>query len=398
MSKGGPKRRPFFVIRSPAPLWQRVLLGLLSIAMVFVFWWYLTRGIPEERIVSPVRLASPEETIRSAKSLWFERALTRNTFATLRRVFTGFSLAVLVGVPIGVVSGCFSRVMGFFTPMTIFGRNIPIAALIPLTFLIFGIGETFPVMFIFLACVAFIIADTAHAIHDVDARYIDTAYTLGANRRQVILKVLVPLAMPSVFTALRVLFGLAFGYIMLAEVIVVGDQSPGLGGIINISQRIGPREHIILVLLLIPVIAMAIDRALYWTQKQLFPHQFGGAGLLRRLVRVVLFGWEALKGLFWSRGKRADPAKEDGNGDNGDNGNDDSTGDPDGGGDEPTEEAASEEPYKAGLGEEKVAAKEIEPAPEEPVEPDPRSKEAIEDALEHLKREMGLISGEGDDG
>ena len=81
-------------------------------------------------------------------------------------------------------------------------------------------------MFIFIACVAFVISDTARAIADVGSHYIDTAYTLGASRWQMILKVLVPLAMPSVFNSLRLLFGLAFGYIMLAEI----DQARRRGG------------------------------------------------------------------------------------------------------------------------------------------------------------------------
>ena len=99
------------------------------------------------------------------------------------------------------------------------GRNIPVAAVIPLTFSLFGIGELQKIMFIFIACVAFIVMDTATAIADVSDRYVDTAYTLGASRRQIVMKVLVPLAMPSIFNSLRLLFGLAFGYIMLAEVI-----------------------------------------------------------------------------------------------------------------------------------------------------------------------------------
>ena len=97
-----------------------------------------------------------------------------------------------------------------------------------------------------------------------------------------ILKVLVPLAMPSIFNSLRLLFGLAFGYIMLAETIKLGGESGGLGDIINTSQRRGPREHIILVLLIIPLVALAIDRALFWIQRELFPYRYGGAGMLNQ--------------------------------------------------------------------------------------------------------------------
>ena len=158
----------------------------------------------------------------------------------------------------------------FFLPLILFGRNIPVAALIPLTFSLFGIGELQKIMFIFIACVAFIVWDTARAIDEVGSQYIDTAYTLGAGAWQIILKVLVPLAMPSVFNSLRLLFGLAFGYIMLAEVIKFGGEAGGLGDLINMSQRRGPREHVLLVLLIIPVVALVIDRLLFWVQASCF--------------------------------------------------------------------------------------------------------------------------------
>ena len=184
--------------------------------------------------------------------------------------------------------------------------TIPLAALTGLTFSLFGIGEQQKIMFIFIACVAFILSDTARAIEDVGGQYVDTAYTLGAKAWQVILKVLIPLALPNVFNSLRLLFGLAFGYIMLAETIKFGSESGGLGDIINTSQRRGPREHVILVLLIIPLVALGIDRTLLWVQRELFPYRFGGMGLLNQFVRLSLHSWEDFKGFFR---QPADPSR-----------------------------------------------------------------------------------------
>jgi NitT/TauT family transport system permease protein len=289
--------RDLLALRKEIPLWQAVLFGVLCMAVCFGVWWFVTRGEPSERIVPPSKgLPSPAETFDSFKSLWFDRELTRNTYASLKRVALGFGLAALVGVPLGVLAGCFTRVNAFFLPLALFGRSIPIAALIPLMYSFFGISEWQKVMFIFFASVAFIFSDTARAVQDVGGHYIDTAYTLGASRWQVIMKVLVPLAMPGVFNSLRLLFGLAFGYIMLAEVITISSEGAGgLGHIINVSQRIGPREHIILILLIIPVVALVIDRILYWVQRELFPYRYGGAGVFNQLVRLVLQGWDDLK-------------------------------------------------------------------------------------------------------
>ncbi len=286
-----------FALRKEAPQWQTWLSGTLCIILCIGLWWFVTRGESEERILSYAVLPSPGETLASFSSLWFDRALTRNLLATLRRVVLGFGLAAVIGVPIGVLCGCFSRINAFFAPLSVFGRNIPVAALIPLTFSLFGIGEFQKVMFIFIACNAFVLSDTARAIMEVSNQYIDTAYTLGASRWQTILKVLVPLAMPSIFNSLRLLFGLAFGYIMLGELVTIGDTG-GLGHLINLSMRRGPREHILLILIIIPIVALLIDRLLFWIQKELFPHRYGGTGRLNRLLRTVLHVWEDATAVF----------------------------------------------------------------------------------------------------
>jgi len=228
-----------------------------------------------------------------------DRKLPANTYASLKRVALGFGLAAAVGVPLGILCGCFGWIRAFFAPLTIMGRNIPVAALIPLTFSLFGIGEFQKIMFLFIACVAFVVSDTATAVQDIPSRYVDTAYTLGAGRRQIILKVLTPLAMPSIFNSLRLLFGLAFGYIMLAELVQMYGVAGGLGAIINNSQRRGIQTHILLVLMVIPVVALAIDRALYWVQRELFPYQYGGRGILHRGVGALLRAWEDVKSFFF---------------------------------------------------------------------------------------------------
>lgn len=295
------ENRQWFAIRRPIGQLPGIALGLLCVAVCAAVWWFLTRGPVPERIVSPLTLPSPAETFGEFKSLWFDRALTRNAIVTLRRVCLGFGLAALIGVPLGVLAGCFAMAQAFLAPLIIFGRNIPLAALTVLTFLAFGIGEQQKVMFIFFACVAFVIADVSNAVKSVSMKYVDTAYTLGANRWQVIIKVLVPLAMPAVFGSLRLLFGLAFGYIMLAEAIKLGNESGGLGYLILMSQKRALKEHLYLIVLIIPVIALAIDRFLYWVQRELFPYQSGSPGILNFLVRATMHTWEDFKGLVYRR-------------------------------------------------------------------------------------------------
>lgn len=261
--------------------------GATTVVAVLAVWFLITAGRSgEERLVSPLILPSPVETLAEVPGL-FREGMPGDMLVTLRRVCLGFGLAAVIGVPLGVLAACFPVVRAALGPVTIFGRNIPMAALIPLFMLAFGIDEWGKVMFLFVASVAFVISDATAAVLEVPQRYVDTALTLGASRSQIILKVLVPLAAPTIFNSLRLLFGIAFGYVMLAE---LAKAESGVGAIINISQRLGRREPILIVLVLIALVAYGIDRLLWRLQCDLFPHRYGGSGTLPKLVQRMWQG------------------------------------------------------------------------------------------------------------
>ena len=258
-------------LRIPPPRLTRHAIGLAAMGLVVVGWWFVTAGLgSEDRLVSPVILPSPGEVVRSFPSLLNERALLQSVAATLKRVLVGFGLATLVGVPLGIAAGSWRVIEAAGAPFALFGRNLPVAALIPLTILWFGIDETQKLMFIFIACIPFVYADALSAITSVPERYVETAQTLGASSSQIVRKVLVPLALPDIYSSLRHLFGLAFGYIMLAELI---NAQYGLGYLLMASQRRGMSEHIILILIIIGLLAYSIDRLLFFFQRGLFPYR-----------------------------------------------------------------------------------------------------------------------------
>jgi ABC-type nitrate/sulfonate/bicarbonate transport system permease component len=263
-------RRLFTLRESPPPLVKRAV-GAAGVGIGILVWFLLTLGAtPESRVVSPVVLPSPGEVLRSIPTLFTERGLVASTAATLRRVLSGFGLAILIGVPLGILAGAYRIFDALTGPISVFLRNIPVAVLIPLTILWFGIDETQKTMFIFIATAPFVFFDAARAVAGVHDRYVETAQTLGASPRQVVTKVLIPLALPDIYDSLRNLFGLAFGYIMLAELV---NAERGLGNLLMTSQRRGLTEHIFAILIVIGLLAYGIDRLLYWFQRGLFPHR-----------------------------------------------------------------------------------------------------------------------------
>jgi NitT/TauT family transport system permease protein len=331
-------------IRDAPSYAEGLVFGAACIGFVLFVWWLLTVGQGDARLIDAYTLPSPGETFASFPELW-KRGLSLSIVISLGRVIGGFMLAAAIGVPLGVVAGSYPRVNAFFKPLVIFGRSIPIAALIPLTMVWFGLGEFNKVMFIFLATLAFVIFDTVNTVNAVPDRFIDTAYTLGAHGsrkkgariaaiagviygllimvgwhllsesngngifaetpnpseptwaaqlfttvgfirfiagfvmgfllwypiagHQVLRKVIFPLALPDIVNSLRLIFGLAFGYIMLAEVV---NAKTGIGALIINSQRRGFNEHIYLCLFLITMVAWGIDRSIMLLQRQLFPH------------------------------------------------------------------------------------------------------------------------------
>jgi ABC-type nitrate/sulfonate/bicarbonate transport system permease component len=261
----------WFTLRKEPPLWAQVALGGGLLLVLLLLWMMVTAGDEAElRTVSPTILPSPGEVVGGFDSLLNERGLVKSIFATLRRVFLGFGLAILVGVPLGMAAGAWRTISAALAPLIMFGRNIPIAALIPLTMVWFGLEEGQKVMFIFLATFPFMFSDAAAEVNGIHERYVETGQTLGASAWQIFMKILVPLSLPNIFTKLRHLFGLAFGYIMLAELI---NTDSGLGFLLRMSQRRGQTEHIFLILFIITLLAVVIDRALAWFQRGVFPYR-----------------------------------------------------------------------------------------------------------------------------
>jgi NitT/TauT family transport system permease protein len=248
-------------------------LGLtaLFVGVLLGVWWFLTRGQTGERIIQPLILPSPMEVLHSFVPLHTEQGLVLSAFASWRRVTTGFALAVIVAVPLGVYMATFSSIAAFFRPLALAGAYVPIVVFIPLSLTWFGTGETQKIGFLFIGCFVALLPLVIKDIADVPTAYLDVAVTKGASQWQLVRHVLFPVAKADIWDHMRGVYGVGWGWIIMAEVYV--QPLYGLGKLIGVSDRRSQTASIFAVIIVIVLIAVACDQIWRLGAKLLFPYR-----------------------------------------------------------------------------------------------------------------------------
>jgi NitT/TauT family transport system permease protein len=246
-------------------------LTLLFLAVVLGTWWFVTRGAPDQRLVQPLILPSPGEVLRAFGPLHFEQGLVRSAFTSWLRVTAGFGVAALVAVPLGVYMATFASVAAFFRPLALAGAYVPIVVFIPLSLTWFGTGETQKIGFLFIGCFVALLPLVIKDIADVPAAFLDVAVTKGASPWQLVRHVLFPVAQANIWDHLRGVYGVGWGWIIMAEVFVRPEY--GLGALIGTSERRSHTDAIFAVIIVIVLIAVTCDQLWRLGGELLFPYR-----------------------------------------------------------------------------------------------------------------------------
>lgn len=224
----------------------------------------------------PLFLPTPGAILQGAVLLFGEFNLIDDIFASMGRVTAGFAMAAFIGVPLGVMMGSLRVFEAFFEPLLGFIRYMPASAFIPLFILWLGIGEAEKIAVIFFGTffqMTLMVMDvTKNVPHDL----IDTSYTLGVSKRSVFWRVILPASLPGILDTLRITFGWAWTYLVVAEIVAA---SSGLGFMIMQSQRFLKTSHIIVGIVIIGIIGIFIDLFFKWMYHRLFPWMGKGGAL-----------------------------------------------------------------------------------------------------------------------
>jgi NitT/TauT family transport system permease protein len=258
-------------VRNELSYVKALVLTVLFVGSVVLLWWFLTRGEQSERIVQPLILPSPVEVLKSFGPLHFEQGLVRSALASWLRVTTGFGLAAIVAVPLGVYMATFTSVAAFFRPLALAGAYVPIVVFIPLSLTWFGTSEMQKVGFLFIGCFVALLPLVIKDIADVPAAFLDVASTKGASQWQLVRYVLFPVAQASIWDHLRGVYGVGWGWIIMAEVYI--RPTYGLGALIGVSERRSQTASIFAVIVVIVLIAVACDQLWRLGGNLLFPYR-----------------------------------------------------------------------------------------------------------------------------
>jgi NitT/TauT family transport system permease protein len=266
--------RPLWGLRAPIPENAGRLLGISSVALVFLVWCILSyveveRGGKAVPLVSHFFLPPPDEVLRSLLYLFFNQGLLGAVGVSVVRILKAFALSVGVALPLGILMGSFEAANRFFDSIMAPLRYLPITAFIPLLILWFGIEEEQKVAFLFLGTFVFLLPVVVDAIRVVPEELVQTAFTLGASKAQVIRTVLIPAALPQIFDSFRVMNAIAWTYIILAEIV---NPQNGIGYILRLAEQHTKPAWSFAGILVVGVIGLLTD-------------------LLIRGLNRVLFGW-----------------------------------------------------------------------------------------------------------
>ncbi|NDG50053.1 MAG: ABC transporter permease [Rhodospirillales bacterium] len=214
---------------------RHVVVGALSIFVVLGAWWLATSGM---RLLNPLRLPAPNE-VRAAfqqilDSGYAGGTLLQHALHSLGLVGRGFAVAVLTGVPLGLLMGWSRRAEALINPIFLLLRPIPALAWIPLAIVWFGLGDTGKVFVIWLTAFVPSVINAFAGVRGVDVVLIAAARTQGASTVQVLRHVVIPGAMPMIFTGLRLSLQASWTTLVAAELV---GAFFGLGRVLNIAGQ-----------------------------------------------------------------------------------------------------------------------------------------------------------------
>jgi NitT/TauT family transport system permease protein len=218
------------VFGASARVGRKVVVSTVGLLLLVAVWQFLPEwGVVDKTFVPPF-----SEVISAWWHLLKEGTLWHDTKASLIRALGGFAIAVVIGVPLGLLIGWYRLAAEVLNPVLELFRNTAALSLLPVFILIMGIGESSKIAFVAYACIWPVLLNTISGVESVDPLLVKSSRSLGFGSFRTFQKVVLPAAVPTIFTGIR-LAG-SFSLLVLIAAELVGANS-GLGFLITYSQQ-----------------------------------------------------------------------------------------------------------------------------------------------------------------
>lgn len=238
--------------------------GALVAGMVLIGWSVLAYS----GIVDTTFLPAPHSVVAALWKTLMDGSLLKNAWASLVVINLGFFLSSVIALPLGIMMGSFRIVQAALEPLVNFIRYLPVTSMIPLLILWIGIGIEEKIAIIFLGTFFQQIVMFADVSAQVPNELFNASYTLGASRRQVVMRVLLPATLPGVIDTLRVTMGWAWTYLVVAELVA---SSAGLGYMSMQAMRGLHADLIFVAILVIGFLGLVTDQLFKWIKIAALP-------------------------------------------------------------------------------------------------------------------------------
>jgi NitT/TauT family transport system permease protein len=252
-----------FVFRARSSPLVEATIGALAAAAVLLIWETAARS----GLISPQFLPAPSRVFVALWSLITQQSLLYHTGISAARVWGAFLIAAVMAIPIGILMSSYRIVGAALEPIVDFIRYLPVPALVPLSIIWFGVGESTKIFLLWLGTFFQLVLFVADDMRRVPNEFVEVARTLGANSGHVMRDVALRSMAPSLLDNMRITLGWCWTYVIIAE-IVAADS--GIGYIIWTARRFVKTPEVIAGVVVIGLIGLVTDQLLRMIHRRVF--------------------------------------------------------------------------------------------------------------------------------
>jgi NitT/TauT family transport system permease protein len=252
-----------FQIRREISPRMRLALAFLSWGLIVLAWFVLTHW----DLLPPFALPRPVGVIQAFGRLWVDYNLLGNVIQSWWRIAQAFFWCACIAIPLGVLMASFPWLHHLVNPVAAPMRSMPITAFLPAFIALFGMEETMKVAFLWFGMFFYLLAVVVEEADRVDDSLVETAYTLGAKRPQV-LWLIFRASFPGIFGSFRILYDIGWTYVILAEMV---NARRGVGYMVEAARKVLDFERVYAGIIAIGFAAFLFRWLLTFLEGRLFP-------------------------------------------------------------------------------------------------------------------------------